>query len=253
MASDVQVIGKAEYLDWEKKVIDAFYTPSRVCTDLMPQTGAPAVVTKRKVIVYATGGATAEMVAASSTELPPKRKLTMFHRGSQSLDSVSHGLSGDTFSHPACDVGGLTNYKQLLGKEAENHGEIIKVHTTSQMAHCAKLICKQWAQLAGKEFPDFFEADFKTWLISAVMAFQTDIQLHFVRLPEEHRVMATSEDVRSKTGKYFTRCFGGPAEEFAENYNGSDLYCGVSAAYITPNLNKENLCLEYVPYAKDSD
>lgn len=249
-----RVIGKSEYLDWEQEVIDAFYSPSQRLTDLMPVNGKPAVLVKRKIILYVleSGGKTAEMVAKSSTldssDLP-SRRLTMFHRGSQSLDSVSHGLKGAAFLHPACDLGGLTNYKQMLGKEAEHQGEVLEVHKTSQLADCAKLVFQQWAELVGKEFPESFEADLKAWLVSALMAFQTGIQLRFLVLPNEHRIVATAEDVRARTGKYFTRCFSGSADEFAEEYCGSELFCGISSKYITPNLNNHNLSNEYAVYA----
>eukprot|EP00435_Cladocopium_sp_Y103_P037440 s1793_g9.t3 len=253
-ATRARVICKSEYLDWEQKVIDAFYSPSQRLTDLMPVNGKPAVLVKRKIILYVleAGGATAEMVAACSSELPSEKKLTMFHRGSQSLDSVSHGLQGAAFVHPACDLGGLTNYKQMLGKEAEHQGEVLEVRKTSQLADCAKLVFQQWAELAGKEFPGSFETDLKAWLVSALMAFQTGIQLRFLVLPNEHRVVATAEDVRVRTGKYFTRCFRGSAEEYAEQYFGSELFCGISSSYITPNLNKHNLYNEYAAY-KPSD
>eukprot|EP00435_Cladocopium_sp_Y103_P060664 s2934_g22.t1 len=229
-ATRARVIGKSEYLEWEQEVIDAFYSPSQRLTDLMPANGKPAVLMKRKIILYVleAGGATADMVAACSSELPSKRKLTMFHRGSQSLDSVSHGLKGAAFVHPACDLGGLTNYKQMLGKEAEHQGEVLEVHKASQLADCAKMVFKQWAELAGKEFPESFEADLKAWLVSALMAFQTGIQLRFLALPSEHRIVATAEDVRARTGKYFTRCFSGSADGFAEEHVGSELFHGIS-------------------------
>eukprot|EP00435_Cladocopium_sp_Y103_P069796 s995_g34.t1 len=141
-----RVIGKSEYLDWEQEVIDAFYGPSQHLTDLMPAaSGKPAVLMRRKIIFYAfeAGGATADMVAACSSELTSKIKLTMFHRGSQSLDSVSHGLKGDVFAHPACDLGGLTNYKQMLGEEAEHQGEVLEIHKASQLADYAKMVFQQ--------------------------------------------------------------------------------------------------------------
>ena len=244
-----RAIGKSEYLDWEQEVIDAFYSPSQRLTDLMPVNGKPAVLVKRKIILYVleSGGKTAEMVAKCSSDLPSERTLTMFHRGSQSLDAVSHGLKGAAFVHPACDLGGLTNYKQMLGQEAEHQGDVVEVHKTSQLADCAKLIFQQWEELAGKEFRESFEADLKVWLVSALMAFQTGIQLRFLVLPNEHRIVATAEDVRARTGRYFTRCFSG--EDFAEEYLGAEFFCGISSKYITPNLNKHNLSNEYATYA----
>ena len=244
-------ISKSEYSEWEKDVIRAFYQPGPLCTDLLPQKGKPSVVLKRKVILYVleADGKSAEMVAACSSELPSKRSLTMFHLGSQSLASVSHGLKGDVFAHPACDLGGLTNYKQMLGKEAEYQGAAIKISKTSHLADCTRIVLKQWRELARKDFPDSLESDLKAWLVSALVAFEADIEVRMVVLPEEHRVVATVDDVREKTGRYYTRIFDGPAESYAKEYHGSALLCGITETYITPNLNMDNMSMEYHVYA----
>ena len=57
---------------------------------------------------------------------------------------------------------------------------------------------------------------------------------------------------RLTCGRYYVRVFGGA--EFAresrtlKDQSGLALYCGVSAKYITPNINVHNIHLEYRTY-----
>ena len=72
--------------------------------------------------------------------------------------------------------------------------------------------------------------------------------LRFFAPPAEHRVVVTSADVKAATGgKYYTRVFGG-GDVFASEADGAGLSCGVTAKFITPNLNEGNLSMEYVQY-----
>ena len=81
-----------------------------------------------------------------------------------------------------------------------------------------------------------------------LLAFKTSAQLHFLALPQEHRVLITAGDVRQKTGTYFTRCFGGSV--YAEEAKGdTELFCAVSREYVTPNINMKNIDLEYYTYS----
>ena len=69
---------------------------------------------------------------------------------------------------------------------------------------------------------------------------------------QEHRVVATAADVRTRTGQYYTRIFNGGDERYAENSDATDLFCGVWKTGITPNLNSKNLRTEYRPYDPSS-
>ena len=91
-------------------MVAAFYEEGRRCIELFPQTGAPAVLQKRKFILYALDAAGGTM----SEDLPGKEPLMMFHVGSHTLDYVKRGLKDGVFSYPACDLGGLSNYPQKL-------------------------------------------------------------------------------------------------------------------------------------------
>ena len=95
-------------------MVAAFYEEGRRCTELFPQTGAPAVLRKWKFILYAldAAGRTASLVETMSEDLPGKEPLMMFHVGSHTLDYVKQGLKDGVFSYPAGDRGGLSNYPQ---------------------------------------------------------------------------------------------------------------------------------------------
>ncbi|CAK9026867.1 unnamed protein product [Durusdinium trenchii] len=244
------MVTKEEYKAWEKQVIEVFYEGPRV-TELVPREGAPAVLKKQKFILYAleADGKSANLVEQSQVnELVKKDHLLMFHAGSQSLQKVSRGLEGDTFFHPAFDVGGLTNYRQDIGKHAEKAGDAILLRPDGNLEECAASIQSQWSQLAQKEMPKQLHSDLKAWLVSVLLAFKTSAQLHFLALPQEHRVLITAGDVRQKTGTYFTRCFGGSV--YAEEAKGdTELFCAVSREYVTPNINMKNIDLEYYTYS----
>ena len=81
-------------------------------------------------------------------------------------------------------------------------------------------------------------SDLKAWLVSVLLAFKTSAQLHFLALPQEHRVLITAGDVR----------FGGSV--YAEEAKGdTELFCAVSREYVTPNINMKNIDLEYYTYS----
>ena len=131
-------------------MVAAFYEEGRRCTELFPQTGAPAVLRKRKFILYAldASGRTASLVESMSEDLPEKEPLMMFHVGSHTLDYVKRGLKDGVFSYPACDLGGLSNYPQKLGEAAEYVGEPLEVKKNSNLYEHSRSICQQWRILA---------------------------------------------------------------------------------------------------------
>ena len=247
------MVSKEEYSAWEAEVINTFYEEGPRVTDLVPTLGNPAVLKKQKLILYAVegDGATLELVAQSKTsELPGKDKLLMFHAGSQSLKKVSRGVEEDMFFHPAFDAGGLTNYRQKMGEPVEHVGDAMSINQNCNLEESAVALHQQWSRLAKKAMPKSLISDLKSWLVSALFAFQKDVQVHFLALPEEHRVLIMAEDVRKKTGKYFTRCFGGSV--YAEEASTSELFCAVTQKYITPNINMRNIILEYHTYADEA-
>ena len=143
-------INKEAYEEWQSKVVAAFYEEGSRCTELFPQTGAPSVLRKRKFILYALEDTakTARLVELKSGDLPEKTSLMMYHVGSQTLDFVSRGFKEGVFSHPACDLGGLSNYKQKPGEAADFTGEPMNIKKNCNLSEQSKAICRQWQALA---------------------------------------------------------------------------------------------------------
>ena len=243
---------REQYKAWERRVIDAFYEPRPRTTALVPGPGEPAVLRKQKYILYVTEGdrASARLVKLWRVQdLPRKQGLVMFHSGSQSLSKVSRGLDGEVFSHPAFDIGGLTNYLQNLGDDAVFVGDAFLVGQTSNIDVCADSLRCQWSKLAQKELPSSLSSDLKACLVSALLAFGGEVALNFVALPEEHRILVCAEDVRDKIGSYFTRCFMGASyAEDTDAAHAQGLFCAVTAKYVTPNINMRNILFEYSTY-----
>lgn len=241
------MVSKEEYSAWEKEVIAAFYDGGRTVTQLVPQDGRPAVLSKEKAIVVLLpgDGLTPEAVARKATDLPPQRSVQLYHIGKRALDGVSYGLEGDTFKHPACDVGGLTNYRQRLGEDARFAGDPVPVGRAGDVMASAALVVGSWQALSPRPLPESLVRDVSVWLASALAAFG-DVVLRFHQLPAEHRTVVTSSDVRRRTGRYYVRNFGGSSH--ACESDGIGLYCAVGEKFITPNITISNLEVEYRSY-----
>ena len=77
----------------------------------------------------------------------------LWHLGKQARDGVSFGMSDGVFKHPACDLGGLTNYKQPLGAPADfaasgllwpDAGSALGSREVAEVLHA------RWGALTGK-------------------------------------------------------------------------------------------------------
>lgn len=248
-------VSKSVYEAWERKVTEAFYVQEKTESDLVPKDGSPAVVSKEKVVVVVLegDGAIADMVAAAdSSNLPAKDKVQLFHIGKKKADGVSYGLAENgKFVHPGIDLGGLTNYQQKLGEKPVFVAEkqIIVRPGCDSMA-VAKELYIMWAQVAQKQFPKELREDLERAITSVQAVFKTGAVLRFWQVPPEHRVIVTSNDVRALTGKYYVRCFGKGEDAFAVESDDKDLFAGVAEKYITPNINMNNIMLEYRTYSE---
>ena len=71
----------------------------------------------------------------------------------------------------------------------------------------------------------------------------------FYKLPEVHRVLVASSDIKKLTGNYYERIFKGD-KEFAKTSSGKDLYCAIQKGLptVNTNINKFNLLNEYSTY-----
>lgn len=248
------MISEEEYARWEKQVIESFFDATKRPTQLTPIDGVPSVLSKEKVILVlmGRGGLRAEQVSASAKEeLPSKSDLQIFHFGKGALDGVSYGLKQNNFLHPACDAGGLTNYKQELGSAADFIGPSVSASNGDNLGARSSALFEAWSEVAGITLPEAFRRDLESLISSGLVAFTAEggLEVRFHKLPPEHRVIVTSNDVRARTGKYYERIFGG--EHFARESDGVDLYCAVTEKFITPNINTKNLLFEYRQYTEE--
>ena len=249
------MVSKAEYAAWEADVVKAFYSNDKSPTELMPVNGAPAKLSKEKIILVADASSTqytsvsAQVASRAKHGLPPHQHVKLFHAGLQKEDNVRFGLADDNvFKHPACDAGGLTNLRQQLGTSVAWIGKPTEwggSTTKTGVDKVAKALGAQWRALSKTEITPRLEKDLEKFLLSLEKAMRR-VTIRFYKLPAEHRVVVTAADVKAATGRYFVRTFG--AEYHAKSSDGKGLYCGITKAFVTPNLSEANLRSEYVPY-----
>ena len=210
-------VSKEDYLEWEQKVVAAFYEPEERSTSLVPAAGAPSVLSKQKVLLVvdscdATGsgqrGSPASAVAASAPDgakLRSKDKIKLWHIGKQVNDGVSIGHAEGTFLHPACDIGGLTNYRQKVGAAGQFVGDGIPwppdVADDAATRMMARSLKARWCEVAGRPLPESLADNLVRWLSSLTEALPEGCVLRFHALPPEHRVMALPSDVVARTGR----------------------------------------------------
>ena len=196
----------------------------------------------------------------STAILPEKHSIKLFHIGNNKNDDVSFGWkkldNGDIeFLHPAFDIGGLTNYKQLentktawLPKKLIVDRDLSRVQMTELLSN----LHKQWLAYSNKKtFYKYSNAKIQKIIQSIINYLDANqnykyAKLCFIKLPTEYRVVTTSNDIFSETGNYYLRTYGKGDDHFAEQTKpNKKLYCGVTEKYITPNLNKGNILNEY--------
>jgi hypothetical protein len=249
------------YHQWEAQVLASF--PDRVVrsTALVPSDGAPSVLRKHKWILVADSHLKdRDMMAASScvqegatANLPAKKSIRMWHIGNGCLDSVSYGHSDSMFKHPACDVGGLTNLPQELGTAATfvdgEEGGVDWPSPSMSAATLATMLHAWWCQLTSKKLPASLREGLTAWLDSLRNAMPDGARLRFHELQPEHRIVATASDVKASTGRYFVRIYDGSTpDNYARESDGEGLFCALADKYITPNINLQNLHIEYERY-----
>jgi hypothetical protein len=199
-------------------------------------------------------------INSSSKILPEKHSIPLFHIGNNKLDDVSFGWKKIDngiieFAHPSFDLAGLTNYKQLektkaplLPKKFTFNKNLSKVDMTELLSN----IHKQWLAYSNKRaFYKYSSNKIQKILQSIINYLHTnpnykEVKLCFIKFPIEYRVITTSNDIFSSTGKYYKRTYGKGDDQFAEEIKpNKNLYCGITDKYVTPNLNKFNILNEY--------
>jgi len=253
----MQKVSTADYKKWEREVIDTFYTTEQKMTALFPEYGCPSVVKKEKVIavVLAGSGWMVSKVADSETiELPERTDISLFHIGKQKVDGVGYGYSGTKkeFVHPGVDVGGLTNYRQPHGKPADFVPDVkVVVSPECDSVVVGNQLYDTWNRLAPKALPEELKQSLAE-VVKTIKAVHGEqgAELRFWQPPPEHRVLVTSQEVKERTGRYYVRLFGKDASKGAHaiESDGADLFAGVSKTSITPNINANNIGMEYQTY-----
>lgn len=250
-------VSQESYTAWEKEVIDKYkdWLTQKPKTPLIPEDGQVSVLEKVKFILVVDANVKADSNTASfevsqkMSTLPPKTKLKMWHVGKHKEDGVSYGWDEEknVFLHPACDVGGLTNMRQTMGEDATFLGGFpwpLHGHNSDSIA---VLLHAWWCNLSKKNLEDTLSVtELSKWLQSVQTAFPLGCILRFHKLSPEHRVVVKAADVIQKTGRYFVRTF--KDEPYAKVSDGKELFCGITDKFVTPNLNRQNLSIEYVPY-----
>jgi len=256
------IIDKETFYKWQDQIINEYYTDKHLKTDLFPKQNTPSVLKQSKTIIvldfdrlssYADKG--------EKKELPEKHKISLFHIGKMKDDLVSLGYKDNEMLYPALDFGGLTNYRQKLGKKSEVNSpngwflpQQFKVKKSTDITRQIDKIYNTWKIYNKKnQFYGNMKVKMNKFLRSAILYLHstnyTTMNIRFVKLPQVHRVLVASTDIKKLTGNYYERIFKGD-EEFAKTSSGKDLYCaiGKGLATINTNINKFNLLNEYSVY-----
>jgi hypothetical protein len=247
-------IDKETYKLWEARVCKLFYTDDKKKTSLIPCYGEKSLLSKEKyILVVDTCSDTVKglKVGDSGIDNLPKgtgfdMNIELFHAGKQTKDGVKMGPDEDKYKHPAFDAGGLTNYKQKFEENIDGIGQ-----TFSPTATTGEIL-EAWKRLGGKTWTaknlKTLEKNLDKFVVSLKELTPTlpPFRLHLVKMPAEHRVVVTARDVKKATGQFFTRAFNREYHGRASDVLG--LYVGVASEFITPNLNKKNLTMEYKTY-----
>ena len=109
---------------------------------------------------------------------------------------------GATYRHPACDVGGLSNYRQKMGEPPVWSCEHPVGYLTEKadLGTLTNVLYAEWGALTQKSLPESLKSDLKAWLVSLAGTMKT-ATLRFHPVEPEHRVMVTAADVCTRMGR----------------------------------------------------
>ena len=256
------IIDKETFYKWQELIIDEYYTDKHLKTDLFPKKNKPVVLKQSKtIIVLDFDKLSSNADKGKNKELPEKHKISLFHIGKMKDDLVSLGYKDNEMLYPALDFGGLTNYRQKLGTKSEVNNprgwllpRKFKIEKSTDITKQVDDIYNTW-KIYNKK--DRLYGDMKVkmnkFLRSAILYLHssnyTKMYIRFVKLPEVHRVLVASGDIKKLTGNYYERIFKGD-KEFAKTSSGKDLYCAIGKGLptVNTNFNKYNLLNEYSTY-----
>lgn len=169
-------------------------------------------------------------------------------------DLVSLGWDNDSFSYPSLDFCRLINYKQKISQKNEFQSKKYKVEKSTDISKQLNEIYNTWKRYNKKDkFYGNIKVKMNKFLRSSFKYLQsseyTSMNICFIKLPEVHRVLVSSEDIKKLTGKYYERIFKDD-KEFAKVSSGKKLYCAIQKGLptVNTNINKFNLLNEYSTY-----
>lgn len=259
-------INKQEYNDYEKEIGDVFYNDKHLKTKLLPSNNNPSFIKTCKVtlnidLIHSNGMSCSELIKQKQvSKLPNISHISLFHIGNQKLDKVKMGYDAEQklFSFPACDFGGLTNYRQSIHDKNQFMKSKIKMTCNSSISKITNDVYNQWKYYSKKErFYGKMKSNLYLFLSSVFEYLQsqkefTKAYLTFWKLPSVHKVVYTSYDIYDKMNTYYVRMYG--SKYYAKKVQPrEDLFCSVwklknGTIVITPNINKNNIYNEFQIY-----
>ncbi len=189
-------------------------------------------------------------------------KISIWHTGNKKLDEVKLGYNPEKkqFLYPAIDFGGITNYRIVLDNKPDFLAPGYNIDLSGPApAKTTSEILNNWLKLSkltnlNLDMQHKLYDGLKKVLNSLIKTDHPSVAIRFVKLPDEDRVISPAAAIYIKTGRYYLRNYGGSDKQYAISINpmvgaynrtGQKLFLGVSENYITPNLNQQNLILEY--------
>ena len=255
-------INKEEYEEWKNKVIKKFFNHKKCSKNILPKKLKVSCLKKNKVIIVLDifrneNKKLFSNLAKGGKNMPNKHKIELYHSGNKKNGSVSVGATvfsnEKQFLHPSIDFGGLTNYRQSLGKSPKFlKGQAIKIgHVKPKNINSiVNKLYNTWKKHSKKKV---FYGNVKMNLRKVILSIYKNkilnngeyIHFRFHRLKRERAKIMRSELVIKETGHYYNRLFSGDDNKYAKDLKNKNMYCGVLKKYITTNLNKNNLLNEY--------
>ena len=246
------IIDKETFSKWEESVIKTFYTNKRSKTDLIPKNNKPSILKQSKTIIVLDFDHLSENVkTGTKKKLPQKHKISLFHIGKMKNDTISIGYSDNIFFHPALDFGGLSNYKQNLGEKDKLKPRKFNLKTKTEVESNLDEIYNTWKKYNNKNrlYANMKEK-LRKFLHSAVSFLNksdySSINIRYFKLPDSHRVITTSDDIKKLTGNYYKRIYKSD-DQYAKQISGKDLYCTINNFFVN-TINRGNLLNEYSTY-----
>jgi len=252
-------ISKEVYKQWEKKIIDHYYSKEKKHTPIIPKNKKPSHLLQTKYILFLDFNGVYEKVSSKSVklaELPTKHKKLIYHIGKKTNDEVSFGYDSDDneFKYPALDLGGNSVFRSKLKTKYETllNSKFSKDTSSKELSNT---IYDTWCQLLDKKSLYGVSAkDIEKWLnsLKKLIDDEEHIILRFYKLPTRHRIVVTQSDIRKLTGNYYERLYGMSEEEYAKNTTDKSFYTIVEEFFANSNITKKNLLNEYIPYGKQN-